>query len=33
MNIKIKNIFDIIEIPKSMEPKKCIHFLNMKMFI
>jgi hypothetical protein len=29
--IKIKNIFDIIEISKSMEPNKCIK--KMKMFI
>jgi hypothetical protein len=27
-NIKIHNIFDIIEILKSMEPNKCIYFLN-----
>jgi len=25
MNIKIKNIVDIVEISKSMEPNKCIH--------
>ncbi len=24
-NIKIQNIFDIIEISKSMEPNKCNH--------
>jgi len=33
-NIKIHNIFDIIEISKSMEPNKCIHKkIYMKMFI
>jgi hypothetical protein len=33
-NIKIHDIFYIIEISKSMEPNKCIHlFYFMKMFI
>jgi hypothetical protein len=27
-NIKIQNIFDIIEISKSMEPNKCINFFK-----
>jgi hypothetical protein len=30
---KIKNIIDIIEISKSMEPNKCIQKKFMKMFI
>jgi hypothetical protein len=25
-NIKTHNVFDIIEISKSMEPNKCTHF-------
>jgi hypothetical protein len=33
MNIEIKNIIDIIEISKSMEPNKCIKKNCMKMFI
>jgi hypothetical protein len=32
-NIKIHNIFYIIEISKSMEPNKCIPKTIMKMFI
>jgi hypothetical protein len=32
-NIKIHNIFDIIEISKSMQPHKCIQIFHMKMFI
>ncbi len=32
-NIKIHNIFDIIEISKSMKPNKCIDKKIMKMFI
>jgi hypothetical protein len=29
-NIKLHNIYDIVEISKSMEPNRCIY---MKMFI
>jgi hypothetical protein len=32
-NIKIKNIFNIIDISKYMEPNKCIQIFLMKMFI
>jgi hypothetical protein len=32
-NIKIQDIFDIIEISKSMEPNKCNIKKIMKMFI
>jgi hypothetical protein len=32
-NIKIYNIFDIIEFSKSMELNNCIHKKIMKMFI
>jgi hypothetical protein len=32
-NSKIHNIIDVIEIPKSMKPNKCNHFLNYELFI
>jgi hypothetical protein len=32
-NIKIHNIFDIIEIQKSTKPNKCINKKIMKIFI
>jgi hypothetical protein len=32
-NIKIHNIFYIIEIPKFMEPNKCTHYKKMKIII
>ncbi len=32
-NIKIQNIFNIIEIKKSMEPYKCIHLKNENIYL